>query len=744
MENGQHRASDAATGLDDQQVLAQAAAELKLNPAAAGRTMDLLDGGATIPFLARYRQEATGGLDEEQLRQLQKRVAYGRQLLERKAAIRESIESQGQLTPELAAALARASTLPEIEDLYLPYRPKRRTRASIAREKGLTPLADMMLAQKTYRGQPEDYAARYIDQAKAVNSALEALAGACDIVAEQVAEDAGLRREIRQMLRRQASFEAKLKPAKGLQDEARKYEQYYDYRELAAKIPPHRLLALNRGENEGVLSVGLELPPGLAENSAERLYLTDSGSIFTTELRNAIADSLKRLVLPSITNEVRTAMTAEAELHAIKIFGANLRQLLLQQPIQGKVVLGLDPAYRTGCKVAVIDPTGKPLMTGTIYPHEPRRDWAGSKKELLALIQRYQVAVLAIGNGTASRETEALAAEVIAEAPAPQPAYVMVSEAGASVYSASDLARQEFPEMAATERGTISIARRLQDPLAELVKIDPKSIGVGIYQHDLDQKALSEALDSVVESCVNYVGVDSNTASVALLKYVSGINRKVAEAVVVYREKNGPFRSRADLRKVPGLGPKAFEQAAGFLRIPGSSNPLDNTFIHPESYEAATRLSALITREHSGRQLPAAARVREFRLAAGEDQRQLAELAISLGTGLPTLRAILANLEKPGRDPRDEMPVPILRQDILKLEDLSPDMVLKGTVRNVIDFGVFVDIGVKQDGLVHITEMSEKYVKHPLEVVSVGDIIEVKVLSVDARRGRISLSMRLK
>lgn len=573
--------SGLAPVISSEAIIVQAAAELKLRVDAAQRAIELLDGGATIPFISRYRKEVTNGMDEEQLRQLEKRVAYGRQLAERKAAVWSSIEEQGKLTRELATALERAVTLQELEDLYLPYRPKRRTRATIAREKGLEPLADLMLAQKTYKGQPAEYAAKFINAAKGVANTEEALAGARDIVAERVSEDAEVRRRVRYLLNRQATFTSAL--AKGAQDEARKYEQYYDYSEPLAKMPPHRRLALNRGEKEGVLKVDVNLPPGLAEKNTESLYLTDPRSIFKNEVQTAIADSLKRLVLPSVENEVRAALTEEAEIHAIKIFAANLRQLLLQPPIQGKVVLGLDPGFRTGCKVAVVDSTGKPLTSMNIYPHEPKRDWAGSKKSLLELIKRYKVEVLAIGNGTASRETETLAAEVIAEAPDPKPVYVMVSEAGASVYSASELARHEFPTMDATQRGTISIARRLQDPLAELVKIDPKSIGVGLYQHDVDQKTLSEMLDTVVESCVNYVGVDLNTASSALLKYVSGINKKVAEAIVIHREKNGPFKNRKELQKVAGLGAKTFEQAAGFLKIPGGGNPLDNTFIHPKA-----------------------------------------------------------------------------------------------------------------------------------------------------------------
>jgi uncharacterized protein len=728
--------------VDEVQITRRAAASLNLNPASALRALELLDGGATIPFIARYRKEVTGNMDEEQLRQLQKLVTYERQLAERKAEVLEVIQGQGKLTAELAAGLDRAASLQEVEDLYLPYRPKRRTRASIAREKGLEPLAQLLLAQKTFQGKPDDYARRFVNPDKGVATPEEALAGARDIAAEVISENAELRRRVREQLRRQGVVQAGL--AKGAKDDARKYEQYYDYKEPLNRLPPHRVLALNRGDKEGVLSVKLSLVNGHAEQIATRLYPPDSRSIFKDELQAAIEDSLKRLVMPSIENEVRTELTETAEKHATRIFAANLRQLLLQPPIQGKVVLGIDPGFRTGCKVAVIDPTGKPVAVNlTIYPHEPRNDWAGSKKLLLDLIARYKVEILAVGNGTASRETENLAAEVIAASQAPRPAYVMVSEAGASVYSASELARQEFPDLDATQRGNISIARRLQDPLAELVKIDPKSIGVGLYQHDVDQKALEEALGEVIESCVNYVGVDLNTASVALLRHVSGVNRKVAESVVSYREKNGAFRSRVELRKVPGLGDKTFEQAAGFLKIRGGKEPLDNTAIHPESYPATKKLlNSLALDLSSG---PAAvAKIKEFRQTAAADAKKLEDLAGQLGVGTPTLKDILDNLEKPGRDPRESLPAPILRQDVLKMEDLAPGMILKGTVRNVIDFGVFVDIGVKQDGLVHITEMSDRYVKHPLELVSVGDIVEVKVLQIDGKRGRISLSMKQK
>jgi uncharacterized protein len=724
---------------DDSRITRQAAANLNLSPASATRALELLDGGATIPFIARYRKEVTGNMDEEQLRQLQKLVLYGRQLAERKAEVREVIEGQGKLTGDLAAGLERAATLQEVEDLYLPYRPKRRTRASIAREKGLEPLADLIVAQRTYQGKPADYARKFINPAKGVETAEDALAGARDILAERFSENAELRRRLRDLLRRQGLIQSNL--AKGAKDEAHKYEQYYDYREPLNRLPPHRTLALNRGDKEGVLSVKIVLEGNQAEQIATRLYLTDSRSIFKDEITAAIEDSLKRLVLPSLENEVRAEQTEAAEKHATRIFAANLRQLLLQPPIQGKVVLGIDPGFRTGCKVAVVDPTGKPLAVNlTIYPHEPRNDWAGSKKLLLALIARYKVEILAIGNGTASRETETLAAEVIGACPVPRPAYVMVSEAGASVYSASELARQEFPDLDATQRGNISIARRLQDPLAELVKIDPKSIGVGLYQHDVDQKNLEETLDEVVESCVNFVGVDLNTASVALLRHVSGINSRVAGAVVAFREKNGAFRNRGDLRKVTGLGDKTFEQAAGFLKIRGGPEPLDNTAIHPESYPAARSLLKSLNVDLA-KGSPATSTVKEFRQAANDTR--LGELAQRLGVGVPTLKDILDNLEKPGRDPRENLPAPILRQDVLKMEDLAPGMLLKGTVRNVVDFGVFVDIGVKQDGLVHITEMSDRYIKHPLELVSVGDVIEVKVLQVDGKRGRISLSMRV-
>jgi protein Tex len=711
--------------------------ELKLRPDAATRAIQLLDEGATVPFIARYRKEMTGGMDEDMLRKLEKSVNYHRQLTGRKSEVLESIAKQDKLTPELAANIEKALTLQEVEDLYLPFRPKRRTRATIAREKGLEPLADLIQAQKTFRGKPEEYAAKFINPEKGVTNTDEALAGARDIVAERISEDAEVRKTLRNLMRRHAVITSGL--AKGAKDEAEKYRQYYEYSEPLAKIPAHRWLALSRGERENVLKVAVAMPVEIAERATNRFYPPDPRCIFNVALEEAMTDGLKRLVLPSVENEVRANITEEAEAEAIKIFAANLRQLLLTPPFQGKVIMGIDPGYRTGCKIAVVDPTGKPLANFPIYPHEPKNDLAGSKTLLLEAIRKFKIEVIAIGNGTASRETESLIAGIIAVCPAPKPAYVMVSEAGASVYSASDIARQEFPNLDATQRGNISIARRLQDPLAELVKIDPKSIGVGLYQHDVNQKTLAETLDAVVVSCVNFVGVDVNTASVALLKHVSGVNKKVAEQIVSYRETNGAFKERKQLNKVPGLGAKTFEQAAGFLKIPKGNNPLDNTFIHPESYEATVKLLKII---NSTGKLPSPAELKEYRRNNLPNPAQISRLAGEIGVGVPTLEDILDNLEKPGRDPREELPKPILRQDVLKMEDLSAGMVLKGTVRNVVNFGAFVDIGVKQDGLVHVTEMSDKYIKDPLEVVGVGDIIDVRVLEVDVRRGRISLSMK--
>ncbi len=709
------------------------AAELDVRADQVARSIELFDADNTIPFVARYRKEVTGGLDETQLRTILERLSYLRNLEARKETVLTSIEEQGKLTDDLRARIAAAATLQEVEDLYLPYKPKRRTRATIARERGLEPLAEQILAQATTSGNVEQLAAVFLSDD--VPSAAEALAGARDIIAERVAEDATVRAAVRDRTRREAvlvtSVGDKGKDPRGI------FTDYYEYREQLSKVPPHRLLAINRGEREGVLKVKLDSPDDDLVARMQNMVIKNPRSVFTDHLREAVADGYKRLLAPSIETGLRGELTETSDDHAIVNFAANLRQLLLQPPIKGKTVAGIDPGFRTGCKVAVVDATGKFLGGVTIYPHEPQKRWKEAKAELLKLLAS-GVDILAIGNGTASRETESLAAEVIADAgktlKGRSPAYVIVSEAGASVYSASELARAEFPDLDVSMRGAVSIARRLQDPLAELVKIDPKSIGVGMYQHDVNQKQLAGALDGVVESAVNHVGVDVNTASAALLSYVAGISRRVADAVVKQREENGPFRRRAELKKVKGLGAKTYEQAIGFLKIPGGDDALDNTFIHPESYPVVERLFAYLNVRGDEKSLPG--QVDKLR------QGNLAELAARLEVGQPTLADILESLAKPGRDPRDELPPPLLRQDVLSMSDLKEGMVLTGTVRNVVDFGAFVDIGVKQDGLVHISQMTNRFIKSPFEVVSVGDIVKVKVLSVDANRGRIGLTMK--
>ncbi|NTU79894.1 MAG: RNA-binding transcriptional accessory protein [Chloroflexales bacterium] len=692
------------------------------------RTAALLDDGNTVPFITRYRKEATGGLDEEQIRRLAERLAYLRGLEARRAEVRAALETGGHLTPELSAALDAAETLQTIEDLYLPFRPKRRTRAQVAREHGLAPLAELLLARNDGGKGPDALAAPFLSEQ--VPDTASALAGARDIVAEQVAETARVRQAVREATRRTSSL--RIGKKEGAADEKGTYQQYYDFSQPLAALPPHRILAINRGEREGVLTVELEATHEAFIGSLQRRY-APGDSWMDAELRAAVADGYRRLLAPAIERDLRAELTKKAEQHALLIFAANTRRLLLQPPLRDRVVMGVDPGYRTGCKLAVVDATGKYLEGGLIYLHQTDR----AREALLRLCQKWGVQVIAIGNGTASRETEALVAEVIKQAKFPLQ-YVIVSEAGASVYSASDEARDEFPDLDATERGNISIARRLQDPLAELVKIDPKALGVGLYQHDVDQKALAARLEEVVESAVNYVGVDLNTASAALLTYVAGLNSKVAKAVVAHRDANGPFRARAELKKVKGLGPRAFEQAAGFLRIPDAADPLDRTAIHPESYGAARKLLARFN-PSTGRLPEVAAQVRST-LRAGEIN--VGALAADIGVGEPTLADIIEYLARPGRDPREELPPPILRADVLKLEDLSPGMWLKGTVRNVVDFGAFVDIGVKQDGLVHISELADHYIKSPLDVVQVGDLVDVRVLSIDLARGRVALSMR--
>jgi uncharacterized protein len=713
-------------GMSDQ-IITRLARELGLQARQVAAAAALLDDGNTVPFITRYRKEATGGLDEEQLRRLAERLEYLRGLEARRAEVRAALEAGGHLTPELGAALAAAETLQGVEDIYLPFRPKRRTRAQVARELGLGPLAEQILAHRA-AATPEAAAAPFLGEQ--VPDTAAALAGARDIIAEQVAETAAVRQSVREATRRTAALQAARK--QGASDEKGVYQQYYDFSQPLAALPPHRILAINRGEREGVLSVDVAANHEAFIGSLQRRYAPGQ-SWMDSEIRAAVADGYRRLLAPAVERDLRAELTERAEQHALTIFAANLRRLLLQPPLRGRVVLGVDPGFRSGCKLAVVDATGKYLKGEIVYLHQPER----ARETLLRLCQQWAVQVIAIGNGTASRETEALVAEVIKAAPLPLQ-YVIVSEAGASVYSASEAARDEFPTLDATERGNISIARRLQDPLAELVKIDPKALGVGLYQHDVDQKALAARLEAVVESAVNYVGVDLNTASAALLTHVAGLTSRTAKAIVARRDAEGPFHARAELKKVKGLGPKAFEQAAGFLRIPEARDPLDHTAIHPESYGAARTLIARFD-DGSGKLPEVAARIKG---AIGRGETSLAALAAELGVGEPTVADIIEYMARPGRDPRDELPPPILRADVLKLEDLQPGMWLKGTVRNVVDFGAFVDIGVKNDGLVHVSELADRFVKSPLEVVQVGDLVDVRVLSVDLARGRVALSMR--
>jgi uncharacterized protein len=711
-------------------IITAIAGELSLARAQVAATVALFDEGNTIPFVARYRKEVTGGLDEEQLRQVEARLDYLRRLAERKETVLRSIDDQGKLTPELAAAIGTATTLQAVEDLYLPYKPKRRTRATVARERGLEPLADLLLEQKDARP-PEVLAADFLSDE--VPDADAALAGARDILAERATEDAAVRGEARTLALAKARAVCQVAGEEAEVDPGGKYRLYYDVALPLAEIQPHQWLAIQRGEADGALKVRLDLPDDDILDVMELCFLRGPRTPVRDQVQAALADGYKRLLAPSLDRDLRATHTEQADDHGIQVFSANLRKLLLQPPLRGRVVMGIDPGYRTGCKVAVVDPTGKVLITRTIYPHQPQKRWDEAKKELAALIGSAGVEVVAIGNGTASRETEQLAAELIADRPSVQ--YAIVSEAGASVYSASRLAGHELPDMDVSMRGAVSIARRLQDPLAELVKIDPRSIGVGLYQHDVDQKRLSAALDAVVESVVNYVGVDVNTASPALLGYVAGLSKGVAANVVAHRDEQGPFQKRSDLKQVRGLGPKAYQQAAGFLRVPESANPLDNTPIHPESYPVVRRLLELAGTRLKARDLLG-------RVQAVRDELGLSALAELLEVGVPTLADILDGLARPGRDPRDDLPPPVLRQDVLKMEDLREGMRLKGTVRNVVDFGAFVDIGVKQDGLVHISKMADRYVRNPFDVVGVGDVVDVVVISVDLERGRIGLSMR--
>ena len=710
-------------------IIKKLAEELHIAPSQAEAAVKLIDEGNTIPFIARYRKEATGSLNDEVLRSLDERLKYLRNLEERKEQVIVSIAEQEKLTPELERQIREAQTLVAVEDLYRPYKPKRRTRAMIAKEKGLEPLADLISLQMT-REPLEQSAASYISEERGVGSAEEAIAGAMDILAERISDNAQYRTYIRNITVSQGLLTSQARDEK----EKSVYEMYYQYQEPVKKAAGHRILALNRGEKEKFLSVKVEAPEEQILRYLEKQTILRDNPYTAPVLREIVKDSYERLIGPSIEREIRSDLTEKAEEGAIKVFGKNLEQLLMQPPIAGRVVLGWDPAFRTGCKLAVVDSTGKVLDTVVIYPTAPQNRVAESKRILKEMIKKYNITLISVGNGTASRESEKIIVELLGEIKEPVQ-YVIVNEAGASVYSASKLATEEFPQFDVGQRSAVSIARRLQDPLAELVKIDPKSIGVGQYQHDMNQKRLGEALEGVVEDCVNRVGVDLNTASPALLEYVSGISKTLAKNIVAYREENGAFKNRRQLLKVAKLGPKAFEQCAGFMRITGGDEPLDGTSVHPESYDAAGKL---LERLGCTRQELAKGGI----AGIGKKIRDYGKLAREIGVGEPTLRDIAAELEKPARDPRDEMPRPILRSDILEIKDLKPGMVLKGTVRNVIDFGAFVDIGVHQDGLVHISQITDRYIKHPLEAVSVGDVVDVKVLAVDLEKKRISLTMK--
>ncbi len=701
--------------------------EFGITQSQAENTVRLLDEGNTVPFIARYRKEMTGSLDDQIIRQLSERLTALRNLEDRRTQVRTAIAEQGRLTDALAAKLDAAQTQTEIEDIYRPFRPKRRTRASIAKEKGLQPLADIIWGQKLI-GTPEEAAKAFVDSGQGVDTVLDAINGAMDILAEQISDDADLRK-----LLREETIKCGAIVSKKTKDEPSVYEMYYDYREPLKKAAGHRVLAMNRGEKEGFLSVKIE---GEEEKLLQRMErrLIRRSSDTADILRGVIADSYKRLIAPSLEREIRNDLTEKAEEAAIGVFRENLRQLLLQPPISGKVVLALDPAYRTGCKIAVIDATGKPLETTVVYPTPPQNKTAEAEKKLLALIEKYGVDLISIGNGTASRESELFVAEMLKKT-SRRVQYIIANEAGASVYSASKLGAEEFPDYDVSLRSAVSIGRRIQDPLAELVKIDPKSIGVGQYQHDMNQKRLGEALGGVVEDCVNSVGVDLNTASPALLSYVAGIHAAVAKNILKYREEHGKFTARRELLKVAKLGPKAYEQCAGFLRLPDSEMPLDRTGVHPESYAAAEGLLALCG---YGLADVAARKVSGLAKKIKSPEKTAAEL----GIGVPTLEDIMRELEKPGRDPREDAPAPVLRSDVLSMEDLQEGMVLTGTVRNVIDFGVFVDIGVHQDGLVHISQICDRFIKHPLEAVRLGDVVRVKVLSVDLQKKRIALTMK--
>ena len=711
------------------------AEELQVKESQVEATVKLIDDGNTIPFIARYRKEATGGLSDEQLRDLGDRLNYLRNLETRKAEVVNSIEGQGKLTNEIVVAIELAKTLAEVEDIYRPYKQKKRTRATIAKEKGLEPLAEIIIKQEDKRN-IEEIAEEFTNSEKGVETAEDAIAGAKDIIAENISDNAEYRKQIKRLIYREALIETKASK----EDEKSNYEMYYEFSEKVNRIPSHRILAINRREKEEFLKVKIEKQEEKILEIIEKDIIKNKQ--YEEVLKDTIADSWKRLIEPSIDREIRSDLTEKAEEQAIKVFGQNAKQLLLGAPLKGLTVIGFDPAYRTGCKIAVIDETGKLLDTTTIYPTEPQNDVEVAKKVLINLIAKYDVDMFAIGNGTASRESEIFVADVIKEVKekyGKEVHYAIVSEAGASVYSASKLATEEYPDINVSLRGAISIARRLQDPLAELVKIEPKAIGVGQYQHDVDQKKLGESLTGVVEDAVNKVGVDVNTATPSLLSYVAGVNKTIANNIVKYRDENGKIKERKELLKVPKLGKVAFEQCAGFIRVPEGKNPLEVTGVHPESYEIAEKLLELIG--YNKKDLNDKEKLKEIKekLAYIKIDKTAKELQV----GEMTLKDIVEELSKPGRDPREEMPKPVLRSDVLKFEDLREGQILTGTVRNVIDFGAFIDVGVKHDGLVHISEMSEKYVKNPSEIVSVGDIVKVKVIAIDMERQKVKLSMKI-
>lgn len=715
--------------MDIQKIISE---ELSVKEKQVAAAVELLDAGNTVPFIARYRKEATGGLDDEALRRLSERVTYLRNLEKRKEEVRALIAARGQLTDEIDAAIDAAQTVTETDDIYRPFRPKRKTRASVARERGLAPLAELISScAPSYNPPIEKAAEEYVDEEKEVPDARAALAGACDIIAEEVSDNAEYRQMIRSLTSEWGSISSKLSG----EDGDGVYTQYYEYTEKISALPPHRYLAMNRGENEGALKISVEIGQDIILNALFNRAIADYRSPAFPYMASAVTDSYARLIAPSIEREIRADLFDRACVSAIGVFSDNLRHLLLGAPLKGKCVLGYDPGYRTGCKLAVVDKTGRVLDTAVIYPTKPREDIAGAERTVSALIKKYGVDVVAIGNGTASGESENFIASLLCKLDCGTK-YIMVSEAGASVYSASKAGAEEFPDFDVTQRSAVSIARRLQDPLAELVKIDPKSIGVGQYQHDMKEAQLDEALDGVVEYCVNAVGVDLNTASYMLLSHVAGINAASAKNIVKYREENGEFARRADVLKVPRVGARAYEQCAGFLRVPGSPEALDNTGVHPESYDAAKRLMKKYGYAESDM------RAGLSRLRSEVERDGKAAVAAELGIGEPTLDDMIGELEKPGRDVRDALPVPQLRERVISLEDLKVGMTMTGVVRNVVDFGAFVDIGVHQDGLVHISRLSDSFVKHPSDVVSVGDTVNVRVVEVDTKRKRIALSMK--